>query len=734
MRFLHIKRSLILATLALLAVTPLMVIMSNQHVSAVNARDFRADYIIDNAVFTNNESMTASQIQTFLNRKNSVCLKDFKSKSLRDDNGDGAVQDSTTEKYGRQADMSAAQLIKAAADIYRINPKVLLVTLQKEQGLITRTDCPEWRYNTALGYGCPDGSPCDDSAFGFTRQIDYGAYHFRGYMDDSLPSVPYTTGNNDIFWHPSGGNYVNNSGSNDSRAGCGYSIVNIKNRATAALYSYTPYRPNQAALNAGYGTGNDCSSYGNRNFFLYFSDWFGTTYTKINYSSLKTPRWLQLKSDFRKKHLRLGYEVDGVLSQGRQIYFSTKVTIDGQVYLRTKHDTEHGIDKGIPYSQLEEVPASYSSLKQPRWLATKTDLHKVDPVTGEKVQDVVSAGTELFFPTLLEVGGTLYLRTEADTQNGLQTGIPFDLLKEVNISYQGFKMPRWLVATTDTRLFNLKYPSSTTAPIIAASTEQYFDHLVVINGNMYATKGIPANGEYLGVPLDDLRNVQPGDFQSLKYQRAYRMLETARKTDLSTGQPAEEVASGTPVYFQTLTELGGGLYLRSAHDTGLDRMTVIPLTSVAPIEVSFEPMMAPRDLKFRMDIRKVDPVTLQKLDGIISKGRSVDFSQKVSIGGKLYLRTTHDSENGHYKVIPFSALTEDIDFGPMKFPRRLKIATDLRKIDPITLQEIGGVISMGSTADFSQSITINGELYLRSTHDASRDLLKIIPFSKLEEL
>ena len=54
-------------------------------------------------------------------------------------------------------------------------------------------------------------------------------------------------------------------------------MVYIQNQATAGLYNYTPYRPNQAALDAGYGTGDSCSAYGNRNFWLYFTDWFGST-------------------------------------------------------------------------------------------------------------------------------------------------------------------------------------------------------------------------------------------------------------------------------------------------------------------------------------------------------------------------------------------------------------------------------------------------------------------------
>ena len=56
---------------------------------------------------------------------------------------------------------------------------------------------------------------------------------------------------------------------------CGTSAVYIQNRATAALYYYTPYQPNTAALANLYGTGDACSAYGNRNFWRTWWDWFG---------------------------------------------------------------------------------------------------------------------------------------------------------------------------------------------------------------------------------------------------------------------------------------------------------------------------------------------------------------------------------------------------------------------------------------------------------------------------
>lgn len=56
---------------------------------------------------------------------------------------------------------------------------------------------------------------------------------------------------------------------------CGGASVTIASAATAALYYYTPYQPNAAALANLYGTGDSCSSYGNRNFWRMYSDWFG---------------------------------------------------------------------------------------------------------------------------------------------------------------------------------------------------------------------------------------------------------------------------------------------------------------------------------------------------------------------------------------------------------------------------------------------------------------------------
>lgn len=223
---------------------------------APKANAFVAGRIIDDSKFTANYTMSAGDVQNFLNGKNSACLMNYQTPSIQGNNN-----------YG--GNVSAATAIKQAADIWGIAPQVLLVTLQKEQGLVTRGDCPDWRYQTAMGFGCPDGAPCDAQWYGLSRQLYQGARHLRGFFDQNSGwYIPFTPGVRYIPYHPNGG--------------CGGSNVNIENRATASLYSYTPYQPNAAAQATKYGSGDGCSSYGNRNFASYYEDWFGSPFGEPN--------------------------------------------------------------------------------------------------------------------------------------------------------------------------------------------------------------------------------------------------------------------------------------------------------------------------------------------------------------------------------------------------------------------------------------------------------------------
>lgn len=233
--------------------------------SAVTGSDWNAGNIISDAVWSNTSTMNVSQIQSFLESQEAgctasngyPCLKDF-----RQDTFSRAASAGRCGAYPGAAGESAATIIFKVSQICGINPQVIIVTLEKEQGLVSSKAPTSWKYQAAMGYGCPDTAPCDAQYYGFYNQVYKGAWQFAEYAAE--PDYwRYHPGNVSIQWNPN--------------PACGSTVVNIQNQATANLYNYTPYQPNAAALNNLYGTGDSCSAYGNRNFWVTFNNWFGST-------------------------------------------------------------------------------------------------------------------------------------------------------------------------------------------------------------------------------------------------------------------------------------------------------------------------------------------------------------------------------------------------------------------------------------------------------------------------
>ena len=254
--------------------------------NAANLKNFDPGNIISDSVMSNKNSMSVAQIQSFLDSKNACNNTNtymagwYPNLKYTIKNGKFAcmAQDTFNGK-------SAAQIIWQVGQDYSINPQALLVLLEKEQGLVSDTWPNNTQYNTATGFGCPDTAACDSKYFGLENQLRQAASLFRTVMDGGWTNYP--VGSTYVQYNPN--------------AACGGTVVNIQNRATSALYRYTPYQPNQSALNAGYGTGDGCGAYGNRNFWLFFTDWFGSTQgfdikgsIKIKYDSLNGSETLGL--------------------------------------------------------------------------------------------------------------------------------------------------------------------------------------------------------------------------------------------------------------------------------------------------------------------------------------------------------------------------------------------------------------------------------------------------------
>ncbi len=250
-----------------------------QKTSAASTAGFSAGNIISDAVMSNYNSMSVSDIQNFLTSKNPCNDYDYNKylrlKAAYPNNSwhfeNGHFICLSEERFGDGevigSGQTAAEIIHQAAQDYKINPQVLLVLLQKEQGLITDTYPNQVQYRAATGFGCPDTAACSTKYYGFKNQVRNAASMFREVLNGGWSNYPaYKTVY--VQYNPN--------------PGCGGTNVYIENRATSALYRYTPYQPNASALNAGYGTGDVCGAYGNRNFYLYFMDWFGSTQVSVD--------------------------------------------------------------------------------------------------------------------------------------------------------------------------------------------------------------------------------------------------------------------------------------------------------------------------------------------------------------------------------------------------------------------------------------------------------------------
>lgn len=264
------------------AITGLTFIPTPDSAQAITGSQFDPGYIISDEIFFNGSAMNGDQVQAFIDSQIPACtinngdparqagapwgsttIASYCLKNYRQQTPNMAAQPGFCSAYQGSSSERASDIIAKVGQACNISQKVLLVLLQKEQSLVTDSWPTNRQLDSATGYACYDnGLPCVQDYAGFFYQVWSAARQFQRYGTGSLTWIPVGQVSNRPY-HP--------------EPSCGSRPVLIRNRATAALYYYTPYTPNQSALNNLYGTGDSCASYGNRNFWRMFTDWFGNT-------------------------------------------------------------------------------------------------------------------------------------------------------------------------------------------------------------------------------------------------------------------------------------------------------------------------------------------------------------------------------------------------------------------------------------------------------------------------
>ncbi len=195
--------------------------------SPVSAFNFDPEFILSDQDLTNPFTMDLNQIQQFLER--------------------GYLGDYVTPDW-EGTHRSAADIIWRASQFHGVNPKFLLVLLQKEQSLVEDEDPDDRQLDWATGYAVCDSCSKDDPTIqrwkGFGKQINSAALQFtEGYMTDIE-----TTGTTQGAYGPGVPVEIDDT------------VITPVNAATASLYAYTPH------------------IHGNENFAKIWHRWFSIQY------------------------------------------------------------------------------------------------------------------------------------------------------------------------------------------------------------------------------------------------------------------------------------------------------------------------------------------------------------------------------------------------------------------------------------------------------------------------
>lgn len=217
---------------------------------------YNPNNIIRDDIFLNTNTMSATDIQNFLTSKGS-CLATVSPSRL----GPGQTQ-------------TAAQIIYTAALAANhgagINPQVILVLLQKEQSLITKS-CAQldaglgstYALDRAVGYNVPDVLDVGNCLYTFSAQMLGNTCDGDSYM--SAPSsLRYNFDHNSVG---KSGNYPfpKSFSVPEYSDRTGNITISPVTKATSLLYRYTPY-----------------AYYGNYNFFTIFQLFFGSPTCSTN--------------------------------------------------------------------------------------------------------------------------------------------------------------------------------------------------------------------------------------------------------------------------------------------------------------------------------------------------------------------------------------------------------------------------------------------------------------------
>jgi hypothetical protein len=474
------------------------------------------------------------------------------------------------------------------------------------------------------------------------------AYQFKYYKDHAYDK---NSSGNYIYRHQP---YNTVSLLFNPNSSCGSTQTRMDNYATTGLYNYTPYQPNQAALNNMYGTGDDCSAYGNRNFWRMFTDWFGSTRAdKQGFSSLSDPRWLQLNKNTKKVNPLTSEQVDDTLLSGRQIEFTSKIWFNSEWCLRTESDTRNNYNKCIPMSATSELPITYSPVSGGKVLMElTTDSRKDDLRRSRNIGDTLQKSRQIEISASTTTKNTDYYVTDSDQRNGYEYGIPKTRLAP-SPTYTSIE-PIWLELKSDTSKVSPMSGESTSEALPDGMQRQYTSKAFVNNQWYYRTESDTRLLLNKAIPESQLQSLS---FENFSSPRWMSINGDAPKLDLSTGnQVGGTIPAGTQFKFVSKIQFNGVTYYRTEADTSANNTYAIPANKVS--DLTYVKFSSPRNMTLNKDTPKYVPSEAKTADAPFTQGLTRRYTSKINVNGTWYYRTETDETSGVNKAFRAIDLSE----------------------------------------------------------------------------
>lgn len=151
-----------------------------------------------------------------------------------------------------------------------------------------------------------------------------------------------------------------------------------------------------------------------------------------NWVPMDTPRTMRANVDLRVVNLTTMQAIGDVIKKGTDIALKTKKEWSGRLWVRSSYSTDKGLNYGINYAELVELPAA-----QPEWIKNLVDTADVKlyvlPAAGTPVinlstgqvipESVIAKGTAVDIAKTTTVGGKQYLISSYAASRAMPNGI-----------------------------------------------------------------------------------------------------------------------------------------------------------------------------------------------------------------------------------------------------------------------------------------------------------------------